>query len=72
MDARILHNVLKVVKRHMSSSSVMALINAGDREFDITMLEKRLSNSRSSIIVSGWMACCELIAHFGNLALLGF
>ena len=48
---RILHNVLKVVKQHTSSSSMMALINAGDRAA-ITMLKERLSDMQRSIPVS--------------------
>lgn len=60
---RILKDVLKTVKRHTSSSSMIAFFNAGDRDFDITMLEKRLSDARSSILVSGYVLYYKLIPH---------
>ena len=40
LNRRILHDVFKVVKRRTSSSAVISLFNAGDRDFDITMVDK--------------------------------
>ena len=52
LNDRILEDIFKTVKRHASSSTMIAFLNAGDRDFDITMLEKRLSDRQRSILVS--------------------
>ena len=52
LDHRILHDVMKVVKRRTSTSVVTSFFNAGDRCFDIAMLEKRLTDTQRSILAS--------------------
>ena len=51
LDNRILENIFKTVKRHASSSAMIAFFNAGDRDFDIAMLEKQLSDRQRLILV---------------------
>ena len=70
-NASILHDVLKVVKQYTSSSSMMALINARDRDTAITMLKERLSDTQRTILVSGLTTYYKVIAHLSNLALIG-
>jgi hypothetical protein len=53
LNDRILGDVLKAVKQHVSSSSVMAIINAGDRDAAITALKERLSDTQRTILVGG-------------------
>ena len=52
LNHRILRDVFKVVKRRTSSSAVISFFNAGDRDFDIAMLEKRLTNTQISLLES--------------------
>ena len=53
LTIRLLQEVLETVKRHGSSSYIKAVFNATDRDFEITMLERRLLDSRIDILVSG-------------------
>ena len=48
---RLLQEVLETVKRRGSSSYIKAVFNAADRDFEITMLERRLLDSRIDILV---------------------
>jgi hypothetical protein len=70
-EGRILQDVLENVERHGNSSTFMALLNAADRDFDITTLEKRLSDSRISILVCRQDSYYEVIDHPENLATTG-
>jgi hypothetical protein len=70
-EGRILQDVLKIVERHGTSSAIKAFLYAADRDFDITMLEKRLSDSRSSILVCRRLSYYEVIDHPENLATTG-
>jgi hypothetical protein len=67
-EDRILRDVLKCVARHGGLSAIKAFLYAADRDFDITMLEKRLSDSRSSILVCRRDSYYEVIGHPENLA----
>jgi hypothetical protein len=53
LNDRILRDVLKAVKQHISMSPVMAIINAGDRDAAITALKERLSDTQRTILVGG-------------------
>jgi hypothetical protein len=53
LNDRILRDVLKVVKQHISTSPMIALINAGDRDVAITALKERLSDTQRTILVGG-------------------
>ena len=63
MNARILDEALKIVKRLGSSSFLGASFNAADRDFEITMLQNRLSDSQRSITVSGCLRSQEVVTH---------
>ena len=52
LNRRILQDLLKIVRRRSSSSTAISLFNAGDRDFEITMLERRLTDTQRSILAS--------------------
>ena len=53
LNVRLLQETLKTVEQHASLSYVKALYKAGDRDLEIMMLERRLSDLQMSILVSG-------------------
>ena len=71
LNDRILEDIFKTVKRHASSSTMIAFFNAGDRDFDIAMLEKRLSDRQRSILVSRRLRRSEAIIHSKDIASFG-
>lgn len=52
LNDRILLDVLKIVQRQASSSFIINIFAASKRDFEITMVESRLKDSRDSITVS--------------------
>ena len=53
LNVRLLQEILKTVELHASLSYIKALYKAAERDFEITILERRLLDSRMSILVSG-------------------
>jgi hypothetical protein len=70
-EGRILRDVLKIVERRGNSSAIKGFLYAADRDFDITTLEKWLSDLRSSIVVCRRDSYYEVIGHPENLATTG-
>ena len=62
LTARLLEEVLETVKRYSFSSYIKSFFNASERNFEITMLETRLLDSRIDILVSDRMTYCEVIS----------
>ena len=71
LNHRILEDVLKIVKRWTSSSIVKSFFNAGDRDFEITMLERRLTDTQRSILASWWLTSYNAFTHCDSIATFG-
>ena len=59
------------MERHASLSYIRALYNAADRDLEIIMLEKRLLDSRLSVLVSGSPRYYNAVAHSESSATTG-
>ena len=62
---------MKIVKRRTSSSAVISFFNAGDRDFEMTILERRLIDIQRSILASWWLTSYKPFPHSYDIATLG-